>query len=322
MKLTAKRLLSVLMAIAMLFATGALMACNGDEGDGSGTGESTSAPATTGGNGDENPPEGETFDFGVIAFRSREMRIPSSNDVKIGGNMGPNTGWGNEGGGASCAIRIFGFQGFARPTDGFPDYGFGDYQDEDGVYQTLLSQNGPFWENIDKITASFFLDGDEDGAGEIGFIETFIQHGPLGSWEFRADTGINLIETVVDPEDDDDNFEWGMVMDAVWDFQDFRERHGTVTVWCEETESEVEKYILDIPVDEDGEGGGILKFGLMIENMDVIEMYLSAKIFFTDVKIYVYDLEEFFDYVAQVAEVTKLDYSDMTDRVIKVDRPS
>jgi hypothetical protein len=323
-----KRLLAIIMAMAMLFTVGVMTACNGNDGpeqpgdtttpdtSGQGSGE----PPDMNAGPDEWVPEGDEFNFGVFRFSPRTMRIPSAATIIVGGNMGAQTGWANEGGGASCAIRIFGFQGWStgRPPEGFPDYGFGDYVDNEGQYQTMFSQHGPFWENIARIEVDFYLEGVGDTEpDDIGNIETIIQHGEIGRWNFFQPAG-NLLETVID-EEADKGFEWGDVISAVWDFDDFRERDGIKPVFCWDTEVDIPQYILDIPA-EDGKGGGVLKFGLQIQNADPVELFITVEIHFEDVNIYVYDKEEFLAQIAAVEEITGVEVSqEMLDRIHQVE---
>jgi len=212
---------------------------------------------------------------------------------------------GGEGFGASDSIRIAGFQGYPS-NDGFPD-------DPESKFTTLLSQNGPFWENISKIEASFYITALEEHflPEYVGNIETFYQLGRDGGWDFKQ-LGGNLINQTYDPEDEDDGFEFGNIMTATWDFDKFKEEHGTV----------LGEYVFDQPPTEEGEGnwgsGSLSKFGVSIKNEDIDEY--KGKIFWTDVKIYVHDMDVFMDFVKEVEEETegrnKMS-DDLKDRVIE-----
>jgi hypothetical protein len=90
-----KKLLAVLLSVAMLFSLAALTACDGDNGPGDGTtpqptegGDTTTTEPDSGeGNGPGNLPESIEFDFGIVAFNSRDFVVPEgrgTTNVEIG----------------------------------------------------------------------------------------------------------------------------------------------------------------------------------------------------------------------------------------------
>ena len=319
-----KRLLSLLLALAMVLT---LAACQKDDEGGKKSSEGDKdvseeakesedekEPETP--EKDEEPieiPESEEFDFGVVAFSSREFQIPAGTDIKVGGNMD------NEGGGAEDAIRIVGFQGYAEPAGGYPD-------GSSNMWQHLISQNGEFWENISRIEADFFLEGLNDfEPEEISMIETFIQGGGLLGHKW-SNSGYNMLWDF-DPDNDEyydtergaDGFKWGHVLTAVWD----------IDAWKVKMSDEMgEKFdtnfplpaTLEDPAKPDGKklGGGVLKFGLMVKTDNILDD-VDAKISWTDVTFYVYDLELFNKFVKEVEEETGKTMSEnAVGRVIEV----
>jgi hypothetical protein len=325
MKFTAKatkRVVTVLMAITMFATAFTFTACNGDdEGNGGGTG-TTAATDDKDKDPDDNKTtsvtplgEAQSFDFGVINFAERTFTLPSDGDVKIGGSMD------GEGGGGEGAIRIFGQQGITsgRPDDGYADYGYGEFRDIDGVYTAKISQNGPFWDNISKIEATFYLES-EESPESLGNIEIFMLTGALqgaSGWQWY-NAGDNLMNQVIDEDDEDGGFKWGAEMTATWDFDWFKsgengadKKYSNSQTWDDEKEELVLEYVFDQPVkDFDGteKGGGIGKFGLMIGNneTDVYDVIIR----FTDVKIYVHDMDIYQGFVDEVVEIAKTELPD------------
>jgi hypothetical protein len=316
MKLNARKILAVLMATAMVFT---FAACNGDDNNGGNaasttTGSATSGTEPTGAGADEDL----VFDFGVIAFTPREFSIVGD-DVKIGGNSA--AGRPGEGGGGERAIRIFNFHGYTMPAEGYPDYNDGSFHDPDGVYASFISQNGKFWENVNKIEASFFLKNLCDLESEyLTNVMGFMQNSGAMNWSsFRMDSSNNLIDQVMEREDRE--YEFGDIMHATWDITEAKNTPAFASVnrMCEEAGEMVQDYVFDVVASEenDWKGGGVGKFGLVIQNAHPIDEF-DMSIHWTDAKIYVYDLELYFDFVEQIEEITGKDFSDMKDRVIEV----
>jgi len=306
-----KKLLAILLAAAMLLS---LAGCGLFEGSKSTEPASTTGePDATGdptGNDDTNYPEHFDFDFGVIKFSAGEFDIEWGESANIGGNMGKEDGTpGDEGAGAAGAIRIAGFQGYKAPDGGYPD-------DPESKYLTLISQNGPFWENLVKIEASFYIVGGEDAeTDDIGNIETFYQDGRDGGWNWK-NFGGNLLEQTFDPdsEDEDDGFEFGDIMTATWIMEEFLAKDGVNNaVFGNPPKEKVEG-------DGDWGGGGLSKFGVQIQNDGNMDGF-QGEIRWTDVKIYVKSLEKFMEFVDMVEEKTegrnKLD-EDLKDKIIEV----
>ena len=303
------KLLALLMAVAMIFS---IAACSDPASDPTPPEDNTPANnegnnESNGENGDENGeevpiPESDEFDFLAIAFNNRAFEVPAGGDIKVGGNMN------GEGGGAEDGIKILGFQGYTKPDDGYPVD-----DDPDGEWLTLVSQNGEFWANIARIEADFFLEGlNGFESEEISNVETFFQGGGLASWNF-LNSGENLLWEF-DEENGGDGFKWGLVMKAVWDVGKFKEE-----LTEEQQESFGQAATLVDPDDEssDKKGGGVNKFGLMIKTDNVLED-VTAKISWTDVKIYVHDLELFNSFIEELEEITGKSMSANTEgRVIQ-----
>jgi hypothetical protein len=304
MKQGTKRILALLMAVAMLFS---LTACRNDE-DPNKAGETT---ADTGGEGTPGGDEG-VFDFGVFRFSSRDFFIRPMSDVKIGGNMpNPASDGPGEGGGGAGAIRLFGFYGFGKPADGFPDYEDGSFfNDEikDGMHGTIVSQNGAFWKTINKIEAKFYLEG-KDGtvADDVSWIESVIQ-APIGSWPFYQ-TGDNLLEQIVD---DDTPFVFGPdgTMTVTWDMVAYSTSPAITDVDMDPDGNIVSTNYFDVPFCyETFTGGGVGKIILQIGS-DNPNTNTNLTIHWVDVKIYVNDKDGFFSFVEQIEEITGEKISD------------
>jgi hypothetical protein len=276
-------------------------------------------------NGEIELPESDEFDFGLVKFSSRGFEIEmGGSDIKIGGNMGPSAL--GEGGGASGAIRIIGFQGYPKPADGYPDYNDGSIEDPDGELTLLVSANGPVWENIARIEASFFFTG-EGEPEDIGNVEVFMQDGGLSGFSWW-NSGQNLIEQFSE-EHGGDGFKWGDVMTAIWDVTEFKNNEGIAIGrrWTEDENGEwYLEYVFDRgpeledPDDPDGDeqGGGVSKFGLMVQNDNIIEDIFGT-IHWTDVVIYVYDMQLWEEHVAMVYEETGVEPSQNTQgRVFEI----
>ncbi|MCL2070692.1 MAG: hypothetical protein FWH07_00460 [Oscillospiraceae bacterium] len=317
-----KRLLAIFAAMAMAL-TLTLAACNNDNGDEPPAQQDPVVTDDTAGgddntndeqndNNDDNSEDdfvNEPFvDFAVMAFNQREFTIPAGMNINIGGNNGPGSG---EGGGASDAIRIVGFQGYREPDGGFPD-------GLDSTWQDLISQNGEFWENVERIEAEFYFEGVGGIESEaISNVEVFMQGGALWSHDWW-NTGDNLLKQF-DEDNGGDGFHWGDRMTAVWDIP-FYVEHRVENVG-RDRELFSSPPVPKDPEDEesDKEGGGILKFGLQVKTDSPVND-ITARIIWTDVTIYVYDLDLFNEFVAEVTATTGIEMSPgAIDRVVQVD---
>jgi hypothetical protein len=306
-----KRLLAMLVAMAMVFA---VAACSSEDVPPVNDDVVAETPSDEGNDVIDEPVDEiilpdvemvEFINFGVMAFNHREFTIPARTNIKVGGNMGPRPG--GEGGGASDAIRIVGFQGYPEPEDGFND-------GLDSTWQILISQNGPFWENIDRIEAGFYLEGVGGlDAEEISNVEVFMQGGGLWSYDW-VNPGYNLLNQFSE-ENGGNGFHWGNEMTAVWSVPDFIQ--DRVEVGGRDRELFGSPPVPDNPEDEESDknGGGISKFGLIIETDNPIND-IDAKIIWTSVTIYVYDIDLFMEFVAEVEEITEIVMSEgAIDRV-------
>jgi hypothetical protein len=305
MKLT-KKITAIMLAAAMVFT---FAACGG--GDETPTtpaasGDTTPATTTAGSSGNDEPivlPNSASFDFGVIEFNERVFEAQMKNPLLLGDNI-TAAGKGNE------DIVKPAFFKEAELNGEFEEHAF------------LISQNGEFWTNIDRIEAEFYISGiakeadcqtaqkclcvDEDGeplkipcmpqADFLTFFQWYIQGGGLMSG-FPFEHGgadDNTIETIPGVADGDKEFTFGDVMKIKWDFAEFAE-------WMGEDFGEDVYASPAKMVGEEERGGGVLKFGLQTNNEDVEDW--DFKFHWVDVKIYVYDLEAYNGFVDQVTEI-------------------
>lgn len=319
MKKTAKLLIASFLAVAMMFT---LTACGGDNngsGDNVTTADTTNADAnpdatTVGGGtgtGEPLPEYEEAFDFAVLSFNSIGVTIPKMGSINVGGNMN------QQGGGV---IRSVGFQGFPRPTcpaeraeddecDGeCGTCGYDCEEDPDGLWSTLISQNGEFWENISKIQASFFLSGEGVADEIITNVERYMLAGGLLSnawWQ----SNINEIEQFSE-EYGGNGFEWGLIIDLEWDIDEYKDTVGSNRVIPHNPDGE---YIFDrAPIninadDPDSDpsylGAGVGHFGFQMRNEDNNNDVVIT-VHWTDAVIYVHDMDLFNEHVEMVTETT------------------
>jgi len=303
-----RKILALLLALAMVFSMGLIMtACDDDNGDDTSNGNEDNGNGGGNGNDYDTPidfPDSASFDFAVIEFNEREFTLPMAARRNIGDNLDRNPH------DAADIIKLAFFQQATIDAEGpYADYAF------------LVSQNGEFWSNISRIEADFFLSGaSEDAEAEhLGFFQVYIQGGGLGvpPWDFwntsaDEDNLINQIPGVAD-EDVDRGFEFGDIMTAVWDITEFgRDRYRF---------SDPPEEIPNDNEDEDDEtmGFGVLKFGLQTGNDDIEDHRFGFH--WHDVRIFVYDLELFNEFVEQVSEIRGFGPSPNTEgKVFEVSR--
>ncbi|MCL1880924.1 MAG: hypothetical protein FWF76_01965 [Oscillospiraceae bacterium] len=334
---TKKKLLAALIAATMVFSGLALTGCgdndepntNNNEGTDSGNNDegtdSNNNEGTDSGNNNlsNEMPDYATFDFGAISFNARSFTVPADlTSINIGGNLGPSEG--GEGRGASDAIWQVGFRGFDRPNCGEDDCegdecendgcGYDCEFDPDGEWATLVSQNGPFWANISRIVADFYIAGGENShANDVGNIEPYFQSGHRPSMRWRnLGSEYNLLNQIVD---EDTEFYFGAIMTAEWDINWFKNYIFP--------EGNIEDFALpaidvnadDPELDANYRGGGINKFGLMVNascddndecagGPGCFDCDFEGEIRWTNVAIYVYDIDLFMQHVAEVYETT------------------
>ena len=105
-------------------------------------------------------------------------------------------------------------------------------------------------------------------------------------------------------ENDKEDFEWGNILKVTWDIDAHKEEYG---VDAGSGEYRFDKEPEDTEVIRSGEtvteprGGGVLKFGLQTGNDG--DENVTIKIIWHDVKFYVHDLDLFYDFVDQVADI-------------------
>ncbi|MDR0222652.1 MAG: hypothetical protein LBI38_03830 [Oscillospiraceae bacterium] len=298
-----KKILTVLLFFALVFA---LTACNGGGGGGgttSGGGGDTSAPADTAAP-TEAPPteapggvEARTFDFGVLKFTSMEFTVDPFRNFCIGENVGDEK---------SPSDARFGIQAPLQQTANMD--GDNASRNPDGF---IISENGDFWYNIDRIEAKFYI---EDKGSEIqskpehyGYIQPYIQIGggpEVGTkWEWWSPgqdgdtTQVNLahiggdIDSDILPDFGKDN-----VISITWNVSDAYRYWG-------ETRG--------IPGDTSGEewtaGNGLQKFGIQFGRSDDFfdekDVELDLYVGWVDVEIFVKDMDKYNEYVEKCAEL-------------------
>lgn len=288
--------------LAFLFCAAVLMTAAGCKGSGgdppttttttSGATESTTTTADAGDTdaAPTEPPvtvsdaEAKDFDFVVMQFNCREFVTKPGNSVLLGDNYtvvkkGETVLSSNIGRDATI-------QAFQQPLvdDQYFDSRF------------IINQNGDFWQSIDHITANFYI---EDVTGtaaleDVTYIQGYIQMGGLSkekAWKFYPEAGdvedtdsLNFLKQFPEGE-----YVFGpaCVMTATWDIKGAMEKYGTLDAAN--------------PEDEEGKGGGILKFGVQVGDEGIEEKKL--KICWTDATIYVKDKAKFDEYVAKVSEI-------------------
>jgi hypothetical protein len=243
----------------------------------------------------------DTLDFGFILFQGGEVTIrPAGGEIKIGDNMN-QPGSGN--------LRLAGFQGYPRPSaTGYvcnranvccPE-GENCYPDVDGQWATLVSQNGPFWKNISRIEATFFLESDAD-PNALGNVELFFQGGALTNWDWGQFL-VNLLDEFSE-DNGGDGFEWGTVMTAIWDVDKY-----AAEVVAEQPDVDFFGEVIDLNADNpDADpnyvGPAVNKLGITLQNEDIDDA-MVVTINWTNVRIFVHDMDLFESQLAEIAEAT------------------
>ena len=323
-----KVLIAMLTAFAVVFS---FAACGGGGNDN----PTTPASETGGGTPASNPEDDngpapdlrlerqDVLEFGLMRFASGTAVIEDGGTSNIGGNM--NTAGGG-------FIRQAGFQGYGKPADGYActntrrncaQCGEGETceDDPDGLWGTLVAQNGEIWSNIARIEATFYLSGEGDPEN-VGNLETWMI--PGGLLEFKwAQSNKNLLSQF-DEGNGGDGLDWGLHMTAVWDFEDYALKSGAPNT----ARFEPGTYLfnmapIDINEDDDDKdpefiGGGINSFGFQIKNDNPLES-ISVGINWTDVYIYVFDLDLYNEHLAEVsAETGRTPSANTEGRIIQV----
>jgi len=226
--------------------------------------------------------EAKDFDFVVMQFNCREFVTKPGGSVLVGDNytatkkgewiLSPNIG------------RDATIQAFQQPLPDDPYF----------ANRFMINQNGDFWQSVDRIEASFYVE-DATGAAaieDVTYMQAYIQMGGLSkekAWRFypeeaNGESAPNLIQQFPEGEYALDS---AHVMTVTWDIKSAMESCGTLDAGD--------------PDAEDGKGGGVHKFGVQIGDEGIDEKTL--KICWTDVTIYVKDKAKFDEYVAKVSEV-------------------
>ncbi|MDR0196941.1 MAG: hypothetical protein LBI36_01795 [Oscillospiraceae bacterium] len=283
-----KKSLTILLSLAFVFA---LAACDGNGGGGGTTAPGTTAPGTTAPTdaptsappeSNDDPGTGSSvvsdaaFEFVVFQFNNREFSIRADGRMMLGDNMDSKVNT------AKDAVR----QAFQQEDDFNSESPYLEHE-------FLVFQNGEFWSNIDRIEAGFYLEfiecvsddliEAEEAAIDVGFIQEYIQLGGAVDWYFTSDE-VNLVKQY---EEEGWGFGPDYVMTFAWPINEVWSENGTLGKG-------------DLGENDD-KGGGVLKFGLQIGNDGIEE--LKLKIVWTDVEVFVYDLDVFNDYVEQVTAI-------------------
>jgi len=292
-----KKILAFLLCSAVLMTAG----CNNGGGDGgtaatvgntegttssAATAESTTTAAESTTEADTAAPvanaEAKDFDFVVLKFNCRDFVVQQKSNVLLGDNytgtkkgvpiLSPNIG------------RDATIQAFQQPL---PDDPYFDSR-------FFINQNPDFWNSIDHITASFYVEDPTGTAAveNVTYMQAYIQMGGKSqgkAWRFYPDeaegeSADNLIQQFPEGEYALDS---AHVMTVTWDIAGAMEKYGTPDVAD--------------PNAEDSSGGGVHKFGVQIGNEGIDDYNL--KICWTDATIYVKDKAKFDEYVAKVAAV-------------------
>jgi len=225
------------------------------------------------------------FDFVVLKFNCRDFVTKPGDSVLLGDNytytkkdetfLTANIG------------RDATIEAFQQPMTDDPYY----------ESRYIINQNGDFWQCVDHITASFYIEDTSGDAAieDMTYMQAYIQMGGLSketSWRFfpdkdRADVedtdSLNLIKQFPEGEYALDS---AHVMTVTWDIKSAMAKYGTLDAASDETE---------------GKGGGVHKFGVQIGDEGIDEKKL--KICWTDAEIYVSDKAKFDEYVAKVSAV-------------------
>jgi hypothetical protein len=234
----------------------------------------------------EPPPPLDVFDFGVIAFSSREITIPAMNSVNVGGEYHRALRMGG------TVIRQAGFVGGRVGAAHNP---IPDDECQDGSWLNLISENGEFWANVVRIDASLYFDSnqemmtvhDGESTPRVASVEAFSILGGLRH-HYWLPTGRNALEDYCCCHGND-FFAWGDTINLSWDIDLISRQQG----YCNNNE----EYIFDRP------GGGIHCFGFQLFNI-CQDNDLVMTVNWTDVTIYVRCIATYNDHVARVAEIT------------------
>lgn len=167
-------------------------------------------------------------DAGILQFNDREFTVKGMDRTILGEDPDKYPGW--------DAIYILG-RGSADT-------------------EKLISQNYNVWKNVQKVTASFYLE-DVDGtafAEDMGYIQICGVMGEGANWQW-FDNSANLLEQ-------NESFAFGpdCVMTATWNIADFIAQYG-----------------------KDVENGGVLKLSLMVGSNGIDDYNL--RIVWTDVTV-------------------------------------
>jgi len=350
---TKRKLTAILLAAAMMFSFSACDTGGEDNKTGTNANDPDAVQEAPDDDGREYYSKDDGFDFGVIVFNEREFVIPMGGELNFGDNIEGNHdaedvtmltffkadeihGYLEEDGPEEMAELEEKLATLEEGTDeyekvvkdinkikvkterfeGLKARGFADNAD----HGLLISQNGDFWENISKIEASFSFEGicDIVKPEDIGFIQEYIQGGGLSNWKWWNGSE-NFIENYLN-DNDAESYVWGDTMTVTWDIDKFKEEHGS-TADGEYVFGEKPKMATVISSGkeiEEERGGGLIKFGLQIGSDEFDD--ITVKINWDDVKIYVRDLDKFYDYVDQVAEIRGQGMSESAKgKVFKVD---
>jgi hypothetical protein len=176
-----------------------------------------------------------------------------------------------------------------------------------------LHQNGEFWENISRIEANFFIEGEGVADEAITNLELYMLGGGLIGFAW-GQTNVNELEQFSE-EYDGDGFDWGNVFAVTWDVDEYKRRFGSNVQPQHNPDGEYKFDNTPVNVGTEDEpnyiGGGINHFGFQLKN-DAFED-LEITVNWTDVVFYVHDVDLFMEHVEMVTEETGVTMSANTE---------
>jgi|GEM_PF-3368478 len=208
----------------------------------------------------------KNFNFLTLRFNNREFFTNPQSNVLIGDNITLKFGEKLSDNTAADAVVM----AFQQPLLSDKNYGS----------RYLICQKGDFWSNIDHINAGFYIESADKNAVEINKIQSYIQMGGLSQWKFLTGE-----ENFIDRYPEGYTFDSSGVINVTWDIKKAMKEYGSGDA-----------------VNFEGNGGGVLKFGLMIWDGGLDPKKL--KICWTDVEIFVKNKAKFMEYADIVGALT------------------
>jgi|GEM_PF-2311242 len=341
--------------LLMCAAVLTLSACNsGGGGDSTttaattaaGGGDSTTAATTAAGgdstttvaDGGDSGGGAADFDFVVLRFKSGEFTVEPGSGFNVGDNCGDEASKKPK---YTCADFI---SAPFQQTANQPEFKKGEPYGSLNPNGFLISENGDFWFNIDHITANFYI---EDKGSEIPtrpvhyqYIQPYLQMGGGSEFATKWDwwsPQVNLAKVGGDGIGESpylDSFGKEQILTVTWDVKTWYETVGEKRGIPGNTD----EYVTNEKLPEQGRmftaGNGAQKFGIQFaredganykdsdpalsqECFDANDVKLKLYIGFTDVEIYVKDMDKFMEYVNKAEELTGEKLSDELKAKIK-----